>query len=438
MAENASGPGEADTASGAVADPAAPRPGGPLPGDGESIVIPPSILKQQAGWAQPGQAAPAASGTPKDDEPQVFASTVRKEQQSEADYDKAPGVGRLGAVLASVLAVLLIGSGVALYEINKPDNSSSSSAADSATATPSAPASPSAPAVPPIKTDAKVLPTVTGDVGKKATITLPTGGSPDGNFVVKPLVEGDGAKADKGSWVTADFTLKDWNTGKDISGSYDQGQPQIFQAGTGQLIPALDASVVGAKAGSRLLVVAPPAAAFGSQGNPSLGLGATDTLVMVIDVDRVNAPGARVSGDVTAPPADFPQVKENPGKPDTITPPAGVTDPTALKTAVLIQGKGPKVASGEKVVVQYTGALLKDGKEFDSSIGKTAFSFVTGGGNVIAGWDQGVVGQNVGSRIELVIPASLAYKDQAQSGIPANSSLVFVIDILDAGVGSAN
>ena len=54
------------------------------------------------------------------------------------------------------------------------------------------------------------------------------------------------------------------------------------------------------------------------------------------------------------------------------------------------------------------------------------------------GWDKGVVGQNVGSRIELVIPASLAYKDQppAGSNIPPNASLVFVIDILDAGVGS--
>lgn len=439
MAENASGPGEADTANGAVADPAAPRPGGPLPGDGESIVIPPSILKQQAGWAQPGQAPAAVPGAPKDEAPQVFASTVRKVQQSEADYDKAPGVGKLGAILGTVLALLLVGSGIALYEINKPD--SSASAADSATATPSTPPSPSAPPVPPIKTDAKVLPTVTGDVGKKATITLPTGGSPDGSFVVKPLVEGDGAKADKGAWVTADFTLKDWTTGKDISGSYDQGQPQIFQAGLGQLIPALDASVVGHKAGSRLLVVAPPAAAFGDQGNQSLGLGPKDTLVLVIDVERVNAPDARVSGDVTEPPADFPQVKENPGKPDTIAPPAGVTDPTALKTAVLIQGKGPKVASGEKVVVQYTGVTLKDGKEFDSSLPKKqAFSFVTGGGSVIPGWDQGVVGQNVGSRIELVIPASLAYKDQPPqgSGIPSNASLVFVIDILDAGVGSAD
>ncbi|GAA1218881.1 hypothetical protein GCM10009665_06150 [Kitasatospora nipponensis] len=435
MAENPTGPSEADTASGAVADPAAPRPGGPLPGDGESIVIPPSILKQQAGWAAPGQSAPVAPGL-KPEEPQVFASTVRKQDFSEADYENVSSGGKLGVVLGVVLAVLLVGSGVGLYVVTKGQDSKSTKAADSATSAPSAPAQPSAPPVPPIKTDAKVLPEISGDFGKKATITLPQGQS-DGSFVVKAVSEGDGAKADKGSWITADFTLKDWTTGKDIQGSYDSGQPQLFQAGLGKLIPALDASVVGHKAGSRLLVVAPPAAAFGDQGNPQLGLGAKDDLVMVVDIQRVSAPNARVSGDVTPPPADFPAVKDNGAKADDITPPANVTDPTDLKTAVLIQGKGPKVASGEKVVVQYTGALLKDGKKFDSSLDRgSAFSFVTGGGSVIEGWDKGVVGQNVGSRIELVIPAAMAYKDQAQNGIPANSSLVFVIDILDAGVGS--
>jgi FKBP-type peptidyl-prolyl cis-trans isomerase len=58
---------------------------------------------------------------------------------------------------------------------------------------------------------------------------------------------------------------------------------------------------------------------------------------------------------------------------------------------------------------------------------------------VIQGWDKGVVGQNVGSRIELEIPAAQAYGAQPPqgSGIPANASLVFVVDILDAGVGSA-
>ncbi len=435
MSEKASSPGETGTANGTAAgDPAASRPGGPLAGDGESIVVPPSILKQQAGWGQT-PAQPRTDG-PKDEEPQVFASTVRKKDLSEAGYNEnPPGAGKLGVILGTVLALLLVGSGVTLYMVNRPD-SSKSKAADAAPTT--APPTPTADPVPPIKDSAKVLPTVTGDFGKKPTIALPTD-KPDGAFVVKQLSEGDGAKVDKGNWVTVDFAAKDWATGKDIAGSYDSGKPQLYQAGAGKLIPALDAAVTGHKAGSRLLVVAPPAAGFGPQGNSQMGVGATDNLVFVVDIKQATAPDAIVGGDMTAPPAGMPTVKDNGKKAADITPVPGVADPTDLKSAVLIQGKGPKVESGEKVVVQYTGALYKDGKKFDSSLDRgQAFSFVTGGGSVIPGWDKGVVGQNVGSRIELVIPASLGYKDQATGSIPANSTLVFVIDILDAGVGAAD
>lgn len=434
MSEKASSPGEAGTANGTAAgDPAASRPGGPLPGDGESIVVPPAILKQQAGWGQ----APAQPRTDaaKDDEPQVFASTVRRKDFSEAGYDEnPPGAGKLGVILGTVLALLLVGSGVTLYMVNKPD----SSKAKTADAAPTASPTPTADPVPPIKDSAKVLPTVTGDVGKKPTIELPKE-TPDGSFVVKQLSEGDGPKVDKGSWVTVDFAAKDWANGKDIAGSYDNGKPQLYQAGAGKLIPALDSVVTGHKAGSRLLVVAPPAAGFGPQGNSGMGVGATDNLVFVVDIKQATAPDATLSGDMAEPPAGMPKVKDNGKKAADITPVPGVADPTELKSAVLIQGKGPKVESGEKVVVQYTGVLYKDGKKFDSSLDRgQAFSFVTGGGSVIEGWDKGVVGQNVGSRIELVIPASLGYKDQASGPIPANSTLVFVIDILDAGVGAAD
>ncbi|WP_441247085.1 FKBP-type peptidyl-prolyl cis-trans isomerase [Kitasatospora sp. McL0602] len=434
MSDKTSSPGEAGTANGTAAgDPAASRPGGPLPGDGESIVVPPSILKQQAGWggapAEPRDAA-------KDDEPQVFASTVRKKDFSEAGYDEnPPGAGKLGVILGTVLALLLVGSGVTLYMVNKPSSSTKAKAADAA---PSTPAAPTPDPVPPIKDSAKVLPTITGDFGKKPTIEVPKEAA-DGSFVVKQISEGDGPKVDKGAWVTVDFAAKDWATGKDIAGSYDNGKPQLYQAGSGKLIPALDSVVTGHKAGSRLLVVAPPAAAFGTQGNSGMGVGATDNLVFVVDIKQATAPDATVSGDMTDPPAGFPKVKDNGKKAADITPEPGAAEPTELKSAVLIPGKGRKVESGEKVVVQYTGALYKDGKKFDSSLDRgQAFSFVTGGGSVIEGWDKGVVGQTIGSRIELVIPPSLGYKDQASGPIPANSTLVFVIDILDAGVGAAD
>ncbi|MEV7023539.1 FKBP-type peptidyl-prolyl cis-trans isomerase [Kitasatospora sp. NPDC093558] len=433
MTEKAPNPGGSGTANdGSVGDPAASRPGGPMPGDGESIVVPPSILKQQAGWASPEDRPRAAGGT-KTEEPQIFASNVRKADSSEAGYDEnPPSVGRLGVILGTVLALLLVGSGVTLYMVNK-DNGSSDAKPE---AVKSAPPTPTADPVPPIKDDAKVLPAITGDFGKKADIQVPSD-QPDGSFVVKVLSEGTGPKVDKNSWTTVDYTAKNWNTGKDIPSSFDQGQKQqIFQAGTDALIPALDQAVLGKKAGSRVLVVAPPAAAFGAQGKPDMSIGAKDNLIFVIDIRNTNAPDATVSGTVTPPPAGFPQVKDNGKKPAEITPVAGAADPTELKTHVLIKGTGPVVEKGEKVVVQYTGALFKDGKVFDSSLGKgQAFSFAVGGGQVIQGWDQGLAGQTVGSRVELVIPAALAYGDKGQGDIPANAPLVFVVDILDAGQG---
>ncbi|GHH74612.1 hypothetical protein GCM10018781_41610 [Kitasatospora indigofera] len=436
MSEKASSPGGPGTANGGSAgDPTDSRPGGPLPGDGESIVVPPSILKQQAGWGSPGDGPRPRTGTTVDEAPQIFASNVRRQDTSEAGYyENPPSVGKLGMILGTVLAVLLAGSAVTLYLVNR--DGKSSAASTPVDAAPTAAPTPTADPVPPIKDSAKVLPTVTGDFGKKAVITTPAEAA-DGTFVVKVLSEGSGPVVEKNSWTSVDYTAKDWTTGKDIPSSYDEkGKPQIFQAGTDALIPALDQAVVGKKAGSRVLVVAPPAAAFGAQGNTSMSIGAKDNLVFVIDIQRVNAPDAVVSGTVTPPPADFPQVKDNGKKAAEITPVKGAAEPTELKSHVLIQGTGPKVESGEKVLVQYTGALWKDGKKFDSSLDKgQAFSFSVGGGQVIEGWDKGLQGVAVGSRVELVIPASLGYKDQAQGDIPANSTLVFVVDVLDAGVG---
>ncbi|MFE1322610.1 FKBP-type peptidyl-prolyl cis-trans isomerase [Kitasatospora phosalacinea] len=425
MSEKASSPGEADNT-------------GDRPTvDRESIVVPAEILTQ-AGWAP--QSNPVGPDAKAEQAPQVFASNQRKVPLSEAGYDEDPGgVGRLGVILGSVLAVLLVASAVTMYYVNKDGGSKPAAKSDSATASPSAAASdaPTQEPVPPIKDSAKVLPTVAGDFGSKAAITLPKD-APDGTFVVKELSEGSGAKVEKGNWVSVDYTAMDWQTGKEIPGSYgeENGKPQLYQAGNGSLIAALDNAVVGHKAGSRLLVVAPPAAAFGPQGNSSLGIAGTDSLVFVLDIRQSTAPGAVLSGDVTPPPADFPQVKDNGSKPAEITPVPGAADPTELKSHVLIQGKGRKIESGEKVLVQYTGVLYKDGKKFDSSLDRgQAFTFTTGAGSVIEGWDKGITGQNIGSRVELVIPASLGYKDQASDSIPANSTLVFVVDILDAGVG---
>jgi len=113
-----------------------------------------------------------------------------------------------------------------------------------------------------------------------------------------------------------------------------------------------------------------------------------------------------------------------------VTIPPGAT-PTVLIKKDLIVGTGPEAKAGQPVTVNYVGVLYKGGTEFDSSWKRSEpFPFTLGKGQVIAGWDQGVAGMKVGGRRELIIPAALAYKSVSRPGIPANSALVFVVDLL--------
>jgi FKBP-type peptidyl-prolyl cis-trans isomerase len=110
--------------------------------------------------------------------------------------------------------------------------------------------------------------------------------------------------------------------------------------------------------------------------------------------------------------------------------------PKQLVAQDLIVGKGPAVKNGDKVSVQYVGVLYKNGKEFDSSWSrkKQAFDFTLGNGQVIKGWDQGVLGMQAGGRRKLIIPASLAYGAQGSPPkIGPNEPLIFDIDLEKIG-----
>jgi len=113
----------------------------------------------------------------------------------------------------------------------------------------------------------------------------------------------------------------------------------------------------------------------------------------------------------------------------TVVPPKGAP-PKTLVIKDLIKGTGPAATAGSTVTVQYVGVLYKNGKQFDASWNDGAGQPVTLPlSGVIAGWQQGIPGMRVGGRRELIVPPSLGYKSQAQAKIPANSTLVFVIDL---------
>ncbi|MEV7984593.1 FKBP-type peptidyl-prolyl cis-trans isomerase [Micromonospora sp. NPDC085948] len=137
--------------------------------------------------------------------------------------------------------------------------------------------------------------------------------------------------------------------------------------------------------------------------------------------------------DAAAPPAPQLPAGADPalGSKPTVKP--GTGELKKLTVTPLIKGTGPAVQKGQNITTNYVGVLYKDGKEFDSSwnSGQPA-TFPIGVGRVIPGWDQGLVGVTVGSRVQLDIPMELAYgKDAAAQGAP-EGPLRFVVDVLAA------
>jgi peptidylprolyl isomerase len=113
-----------------------------------------------------------------------------------------------------------------------------------------------------------------------------------------------------------------------------------------------------------------------------------------------------------------------------------LTTSDGLRYGDIVAGTGATPQRGQNITVQYTG-WLANGTQFDSSrgTGRTPFNFVIGATppNVIAGWDEGVLSMKVGGKRRLVIPPSLGYGSSANGAIPANSTLIFEVELLSVG-----
>lgn len=143
------------------------------------------------------------------------------------------------------------------------------------------------------------------------------------------------------------------------------------------------------------------------------------------------APGAGGAAAIASIPAADRSPAGTTGTPPSITVPSGAP-PTSLESADLIAGTGRAAAPGDTVTVQYVLATYSTGKEVQSSWTSKPFTFVLGAGQVIPGWDKGVVGMKVGGRRELIIPPSLGYGARSPGpGIAPNDTLVFIVDLLN-------
>jgi len=280
--------------------------------------------------------------------------------------------------------------------------------------------------------------TATGSFGHTPTVKIPAKAA-GGNLYIKTEVQGSGTPLVSTDAFLGNYVVYIWSgaTHKLALSTYT-ATPQVL---SGHLLPGLQTALDGKKMGSRVLAVLPPKYGYGTAGNSQVGVTGTDTLVFVVDMIKAYTGTSSASGaNVSDGGAGLPTVTAKTASPPTVKIPSSAP-PSALVVKTLIKGSGPPVAKGQEVVTQYIGLNWRTKSVFDSSWTRGApFGFQIGASpaQIITGWDKGLIGVPVGSRVMLVIPPKDGYgsSGQAQAGIKGTDTLVFVVDVLDAATGA--
>ncbi|MFJ7631497.1 FKBP-type peptidyl-prolyl cis-trans isomerase [Streptomyces sp. NPDC097595] len=289
---------------------------------------------------------------------------------------------------------------------------------DSASASASAPSKGGFPAI-----------TAGAKFGEKPTLAKGTG-TPPKELKTKVISEGDGAKLKNGDVTQVNYLGQAYDSTKPFDNSFDRKQPFDLTLGAGMVIQGWEKGLVGQKVGSRVQLVIPPDLGYGAQGQGDIKPNAT--LVFVVDILKAKQIPASAKGTAVAQDnMDLPKVGTNTdGKAPSLTIPSKAAPPKKLVSNYVLESKGDVVKETDSVVVNYVAKLWKDGKEFDNTYttGKTQtfpLAQVT-----LKGLKDGLVGKKIGSRVLLVVPPDQGLGDKEQSGVPANSTLVFAVDIL--------
>lgn len=269
---------------------------------------------------------------------------------------------------------------------------------------------------------------ITGDLGKAPEVKW------DGKLDVDKtettvVTEGDGKKIEDGDQVQVNLWIGNGFTQEQSYSSYDEGGQEETVTANDQLAPVFKDAVLGQTIGSRVAVTATGADAFGDAGNTSIGIAPTDTVLIVVDLMEEFTPPA--PKDV--PSSQMPGIVEKDGKPVALDF-KGVSKPAAeggdLLRTVIKKGTGATLTKDMTLTANYLGMVYGAKKPFDESYSKDPLVQPLSG--LVPGWIYGLEGLKVGSRVLLQVPPDLGYGAQANGDIPANSTLYFVLDIVDA------
>jgi peptidylprolyl isomerase len=268
----------------------------------------------------------------------------------------------------------------------------------------------------------------TGKLGAAPKVTF-TKGLSTKTTEKSTLIQGKGAVVKKGDPVIFQVSLFDGKTGKKATTTDYTSAGTFLMAGPSTTLNALSQGLVCSHVGDRVAIAGSAKDSTGGKGISQYKIGAKDSVVFVADILKTFP--NRATGTKEKPVAGQPTVTLAKNGAPTIAVPK-TTAPTKLESTTLIKGSGATIKEGDTLMMQYTGELWANGKVFDSSW--TAGQPLVGqlaSGQLIDGWVTGLVGKTVGSQVLLVIPPAQGYGNKAQgTTIPANSTLVFVVDVL--------
>jgi peptidylprolyl isomerase len=251
--------------------------------------------------------------------------------------------------------------------------------------------------------------------------------------VTQVISAGDGDKVQANKKAMFDISIAKGD-GTKLYSDVDRGTPTQVDMQENQFFPVLIDGLVGKPQGSRVAIAAKVKDVWGAAGAPQLKLKTSDTVVFVVDVLSVQPTKVidGPEGTKVKAPANAPAVEQTGSKVTGIDfSSAPKKAPKKLKVITLVKGDGPAAKAGRLVTFNYYGAVYGNKKPFDSSFTRGApVPFGVGVNGLIPAWDKVIPGLKQGSRVLIIAPPKDGYGSRGQSGIPANSTLTFVVDVL--------
>jgi FKBP-type peptidyl-prolyl isomerase-like protein len=294
----------------------------------------------------------------------------------------------------------------------------------SASASASSPTSSSGPA----KTNVGVI-VSGGGFGTNPTLTIPASAAPTG-LTQQVLTTGTGPAVVAGDTLIANYVGQTWapKSGNPnvFDSSFKRGQAAAFVIGKGAVIPGWDKTLVGKRIGSRVLLTIPPADGYGTSGQSSANISGSDTLVFVVDLVASFPPNASASGSAVrnVELTGLPTITGEPGKEPKITSVAGVKAPHTPKSTLLVAGNGPKIDTKKTLVMQLVETDIATGTHGQSSWNQAPQTAAASSVLTIA---DKLTGQNIGSRVVVLLPAAAANPSAGTQATPAS---ILVIDVV--------